>query len=333
MSTSDSESEQRPSRKGRRPAAFVSKKKAVKQSRHRKARSYSDSEDSEADILVKDHSEYSGTDDENRYYGKHRNEMNVPDNSDSDLDGGRIANKKKEQDPDENAVASGAEFKLPTDPSIMIFVGSCAAGKSYMLRYCMYHWARMKHFGFGLAYCPTSFNGDMSWLPERAVKAEYDEAHLEGYITNLRKKTEEGKKKHGNAWELKPNFILFDDCLSLLIGSKFFNNWVSTFRHTNTYPIILTQYMAASRSVSTLLRNCTNIAFMWPQSLKNSLQSMHAAYGQLFDSYDEFCAELNKCRERKFSCLVYRNSPDYIDKRAYCRIRAGEFPQNFSVQF
>lgn len=314
---SDSDSDYRPARK----------QKGRKLKKPRSRREVISDVESDYDIVqAPDRS-----DSEQEQSSKAAAHLDVPDGSDSELDGGRIQKKKKE--PEENAVGSGADFRLPTDPAIMIFVGSCASGKSYMLRYCMYHWARMKHFAFGLAFCPTAFNGDMSWLPERAVKKEYDEEYLEAYITNLRKKTEEGKKKHGNDWELKPNFVIFDDCLSLLVGSKFFNNWVSTFRHTNTYPIILTQYMAASRSVSTLLRNCTNIALMWPQSLKNSLKSMYEAYGQMFDNYDEFCTELNKCRERKFSCLVYRNSNEFIDKGAYCRIKAGEFPQNFQVQF
>jgi hypothetical protein len=241
--------------------------------------------------------------------------------------------KKKDKEEDETDIQEGG-FDLPTKPSIMIFCGGCAAGKSYMLRYMMYHWARQRFFGFGLAFCPTAFNGDMGWLPEKAVKEEYSEEYLEAYITNLRQKTKEGKAKHGIEWELKPNFVIFDDCLSLLVGSKFFNNWVSTFRHTNTYPIILTQYMAASRSVSTLLRNCTNFAFLWPQSLENSLKAMHSAYGQMCESYDDFVQELNKCRERKYSCLVYKNNPDITTKRqAYCRIKASEFPQNFACKF
>lgn len=255
--------------------------------------------------------------------------MDVPKDSKDD----RKRGKRSVEDEDETEIKEGG-FDLPVKPSIMIFCGSCAAGKSYMLRYMMYHYAKMRFFGFGLAFCPTSFNGDMAWLPERAVKEEYSEEYLEQYITNLRQKTKEGKAKHGAEWELKPNFVIFDDCLSLLVGSKFFNNWVSTFRHTNTYPIILTQYMAASRSVSTLLRNCTNYAFLWPQSLENSLKAMHSAYGQMCENYDDFVEELNKCRSRKFSCLVYKNNPDITTKsQAYCRIKASEFPQNFSVVF
>lgn len=258
--------------------------------------------------------------------------MEVPEDSD-DHHRRPSKRKSKESEDDGTSIQEGG-FELPTSPSIMIFCGSCAAGKSYMLRYMMYHWAKMKFFGFGLAFCPTSFNGDMGWLPERAVKEEYSEEYLEKYITNLRQKTREGKAKHGVTWELPPNFVIFDDCLSLLVGSKFFNNWVSTFRHTNTYPIILTQYMAASRSVSTLLRNCTNYAFLWPQSLENSLKAMYSAYGQMCENYDDFVEELNKCRQRKFSCLVYKNNPDITTKRqAYCRIKASEFPQNFAVKF
>lgn len=249
---------------------------------------------------------------------------------------------EKAPEPTEEEAPAAGGFELPTDPAIMVFVGSCAAGKSYMLRYCMYLWSQMHHFGFGLCFCPTSFNGDLSFLPKRAVKEEYNEEYLEAYIKNLRQKTEEGKEKNGRDWQLKPNFVIFDDCLSLLVGSKFFNNWVSTFRHTNTSILILTQYMAASRSVSTLLRNCTNYAFMWPQSLENSLEAMHSAYGQMFkridksdkSSYDQFCEALDKCRQRKYSCLVYKNSPDIINKeQAYTRIKASEFPQNFKMVF
>lgn len=224
-------------------------------------------------------------------------------------------------------------FHMPLKPSIWILTGKPASGKSYMMRYLMYEYCRMGHFtGGGWVYSPTSFNGDYDWMPKEKVIPKYEQAHLEQYINHLRQLTEAGKAEHGKDWQLKPNFVIFDDCLGLLKQTEWFNGWVANYRHTNTSIFILQQFLAASRSVSTLLRNCTSIAMMWPSILKHNVDACYRAYGGVAGLQENFEGNfLNPENAAPYSCLVYKANceRDYT----YVRAGAGETPDDFKMIF
>ena len=257
--------------------------------------------------------------------------------SEHDSDSGKEEEEKQSEPADEDSskVPAGG-FELPDEEEqakIYVLTGTPASGKSYLCRYMFYRFCKRKTpmFKFGLVFSPSAYNGDYDFLPPNAVKDKYDPVHLNAYIESLKVKVKEGKEKNGRHWRLPHNFVILDDCLGMLSkSSKEFNfeNWVACHRQTSTSIFILNQYLNASRNVSTLLRNCTNYAFMFPQSLKNSIEAMFNSYGQMFDNIEEFKAALDACRKRKYSCLVFKNNNEATTvAEAYCTIKAGEMPE------
>ena len=227
----------------------------------------------------------------------------------------------------------GAGFRLPTKPAIFTMTGQPKSGKSYMMKYIMFLYCQMGYFsGGGLVFTPTKFNGDYNFLPDRAVIPRYSGEHLEAHIENLRRLTETGRAENGADWSLKPNFVILDDCLGLLKESEWFNNWISTYRHTNTSIFIMSQYLASRQSVNTLLRNCTTFALMWPSISKNNLQAMYNAYGGVFENEEEFKRELLKCKNVKHTCLLYKALQPSKDE-TYCTLLAGDIPKDFQMVY
>ena len=226
-------------------------------------------------------------------------------------------------------------FTLPTaeeQPKIFVLCGSCASGKSHMLKYMMYLFGQKKHFKFGLCFTSTKFTGDYAYLPDKSVR-EFDMDYLESYIKHLRNKMEVGKKEHGKDWKLPHNFVIIDDSIGMVQNSGFFCNFIGTHRHTRTTVFLLSQLLTAARSVSTVVRANTSFAMMWPTAMRNAIEGLHKSYGQFY-TYDEFKKKLDECRTRKFSCLVFKNSPDFTDQAdAYCSIVAAPKIPDFQLTF
>jgi hypothetical protein len=226
-------------------------------------------------------------------------------------------------------------FVLPTkeeEPKIFVLCGSCASGKSWMLRYLMYLYAKSKMFSFGLCFTQTAYTGDYSYLPEKSVK-EFDMDYLESYIKHLRAKIEAGKEQHGKKWNLPHNFVIIDDSIGLVTSSSFFINFIGTHRHTRTTIFLLSQLLTAARSVNTVVRANTSFALLWSTSMASALDGLWKSYGQFF-TYKEFKEKLDACRERKYSCLLFKNSPDITDPdEAYCSILASADTPDFRLVF
>ncbi len=227
-------------------------------------------------------------------------------------------------------------FTLPgseDEPKIFVLVGSCNSGKSYMLKYMMERFGVRKHFGFGICLTSTKFTGAYDYLPDRSVR-DFDMAYLESYVEHLRKKIELGKKKNGAKWNLPHNYVIIDDSLGLTVNSSFFQNFVSTHRHTRTTIFLLTQLLTAARSVSTVVRANTSYAMMFATSMQNAVEGLYQNYGQMYSTMKEFKKELDECRKRKYSCLVFTNDPSFTTpEEAYCKIVAPANIPEFELKF
>lgn len=254
-------------------------------------------------------------------------ELSEESSSSSDSD------KEEEEEEEEKDVAG--EFTLPTDYArIWTLTGLPHSGKSYMLRYIMWQYASVhnKYFKTVLCFSPTAFNGDYNWLPEKAVKDKYDEEYLIAYIESLKVKLKALKNNDPDA-KLKPNAIIFDDCIGMLNNSYWFQNFCSTARHTNTHLFFLNQYIASSRNVSTVLRNNTNFALMWKSPMKNSIQALFASYGQMLEKEADFKKLLMDNGGRQYSALMYRSGYD-TKEESYLRVNADqEIPKTFKLVF
>lgn len=286
----------------------VQKKHVVVQSKRHK---YSSDSESSSDNYTDDDSDSQGhRDDDNNQEEQH-----------------------KSQEKQNAAPSSG--FCLPgpdEEPKIFVLVGSCASGKSYMLKYIMSLYGARRQLKFGLTFTSTKFTGDYSYLPDESVR-EFDMEYLERYIMHLRKKIEIGKKEHGPKWNLPHNFLIIDDSLGLTASSGFFTNFIATHRHTRTTVFLLSQLLTAARSVSTVVRANTSYAMMFPTSMQNAIEGLWKNYGQMYTMKD-FKKELDKCRERKYSCLVFSNNPDFTTpEQAYHRICAPANVPDFELHF
>ncbi|MDR3550793.1 MAG: hypothetical protein P4L31_05225, partial [Candidatus Babeliales bacterium] len=264
-------------------------------------------------------SRYSDTDDDSYSSSSDYSDSSSSDYSDSDYSDSGSEDDEHDED------YQGRGFHLPKKPAIFCLIGTQKSGKSHMTKYIIYSYCNLGYFtGGGLVFSPTKFNGDYNFMPDKAVIDHYDENILQRHIGNLRRLTAEGKKIHGEKWKLKPNFVILDDCQDLLRQSAFFNNWISTYRHTSTSVFIISQMLASRATISTLLRNSTTFAMMWPSISKNNIDAMYAAYGGVYDSLEEFKKALLKCKKRKYSCLLYKALQK--KKNTYTAIIAEEVP-------
>jgi hypothetical protein len=271
---------------------------------------------------------------------KERREIQISSDSSSSDEDSNESSDEDEDDEDQVKETSSAPtnhkgFVLPTkdeEPKIFVLCGSCASGKSWMLKYLMYLYAKDKMFKFGLCFTSSAYTGDYSYLPDRSVR-EFDMDYLEKYIKHLRQKIEEGKKEHGPEWKLPHNFVIIDDSIGMVTGSGFFMNFIGTHRHTRTTVFLLSQLLTAARSVNTVVRANTSFAMMWPTSAANALDGLWKSYGQFFP-YKEFKEKLDACRDRKYNCLLFKNSIDITDPDdAYCSILASADTPDFKLIF
>jgi hypothetical protein len=236
---------------------------------------------------------------------------------------------------DESKELTECLFDIPgkeEEPKIYVMCGNCASGKSYMLKYLMYLYAKKKMFGFGMCFTQTAFTGGYSYLPEKCVR-EFDMDYLESYITHLKAKTVAGKAKNGEGWTLPHNFVIIDDSIGLVTNTKFYMNFIGTHRHTRTTIFILSQLITAARSVNTVVRANTSYALMWPVAFSGATDGLWQSYGQMF-TYAEFKHQLKLVGERKYACLLFKNSPTITDiKDAYCSVKASDDFPDFKLMF
>ena len=182
---------------------------------------------------------------------------------------------------------------------IISLIGTCGSGKSFLLRNLIYQFSKNNMFKFGTVFTGTSFNSDYDFMPKESVHDDYSEAKLAKYIGKLRTWLElhPGEK-------LPPNFLILDDLLGRIkLNSHVFNNLISTFRHYNMTIFITSQYFV--KNISTLLRELTDVAFIFRTRFKNSQVSLYEAFGQMLDDQDEFNEVLNEATKDKYACLVY----------------------------
>src|SRR4051794_28612861 len=71
---------------------------------------------------------------------------------------------------------------------------------------------------------------------------------------------------------MPPNFLILDDLMGRMnFYSRELTFFFATFRHTNTYVFICTQYVGG-RGSSTALREFANLVFMWRTNTGNSVK-------------------------------------------------------------
>jgi hypothetical protein len=217
-------------------------------------------------------------------------------------------------------------MNLPRKPSIFLFIGKPASGKSHLIKSMFFDFQKAKHFKFILAFVRTKFNNDYSYLPDEYVIDEYSDDKVLNHVEKLR----EYRKKSGK--QCPPNAIIFDDLLGTIDWyNDRMTNWLCSYRHTNTSIFLTAQYLL-SKSTATSLREMVNYAFLYNSKQKNSLKGYYEAFGQLYDSYDEFVAKFQSITKQKYHCMVYNANEDEIEKN-YIDFCAPEKIPEFKLKY
>jgi len=177
-------------------------------------------------------------------------------------------------------------FDNPTGKSqFYLLVGKSERGKSHFAKFLLYD--RFLHAGwkFGISFIATKYTDAYNFLPKKTIYQGYHDKVLKAWTDGLQREL----KRKG---KLPPSFVYFDDLVGVLTSnSKFFKNFITTFRHLNINVIISVQYLVA---VSTTVRAQVNYCLMYNEKRYQTLDILYENFGGLFPTKDEFIEYLWK---------------------------------------
>lgn len=184
-------------------------------------------------------------------------------------------------------------------PILVLLIGSSKSGKSYLTKSLLLDLTqKRKLFKFGVVFSATSFNGDYDYIDKPYVFNSFDEEEHANYVKKLQEMKEELQEN------MPANFIVYDDLLGLLQKTKNIENWFSTFRHTNTYIFLTSQYLANATS-STLVRTQTGLMFAFNERAKSTRKALYEWFCSGMGTYDEFCAGYDQATSKQHYALCY----------------------------
>lgn len=211
-------------------------------------------------------------------------------------------------------------------PMLSLLIGRSKSGKTYFIKFLInYLTCKLKLFKFGIVFTGTGFTKDYDYIDKKYVLPAFsDSTHLK-YIQKLQKM----KKELGD--NMPANFIVYDDLLGVLDKSKSMDNWFSTFRHTNTYLFLSSQYLNSSAS-SPLVRIQTNLLFAFDDRTKRTRTSLYEWFGGFFDSQAEFNEAYSKATKEDHSTLVFVQGRKTRND-SYFMLKAPEFIPEIKLKF
>jgi ABC-type dipeptide/oligopeptide/nickel transport system ATPase component len=225
--------------------------------------------------------------------------------------------------------SSSLTFNPPLKPVIINLVGEPESGKSTAIKALMHYYAKKKYFKFGICITGSAWNGDFDFLPKKAVWEGYDEDRFKAYIDVLEKRA---IALHKQKKTLPPSFIILDDLLGEVDNSPWFRSLLYRFRQYKLTIFFSAQYAPDSKGSCTAMRACTNIAFMFPSTMKNQVEAMFRAWGGYFDNEEEFKRALIQVERRQYACLLFQKGMKE-KKKAYMSFKVNPPPENFKIKF
>ena len=177
-----------------------------------------------------------------------------------------------------------------------MFIGTSKSGKSYTLRYLLSEMLLKRKLKFGIVFTSTKHNDGYNWLPDDYVFGSFSRDRLNAYITWLKKI----KKLKGSIPE---NFIVLDDIVNSLPQSeKWWNEFLSTYRHYNITLYVTTQHISRCQP---LFREQASFAYIFQLHTKHSIKACYESYGQLFETVGEFKAFIRQHAGKEYQCVVW----------------------------
>lgn len=210
---------------------------------------------------------------------------------------------------------SRTDIKDITLPAVITIFGAPNSGKSHLLKYIMK--LHRKHFKWGLAFTKTKFTGGLSFIPQKYVRARYDENVLSAFAKE--------QERTSGIW---PAFLIFDDMLdSNIFRSNLFQSIIYGFRHLNVTVIITSQY--AYMLNSPLLRECTIYSAIFKQRTQKSTDATYQIAGLNADSPERWREMLSKLQPHEFlwACFGKDTNEPYTTLKAPAEI------SNFTMVF
>lgn len=226
--------------------------------------------------------------------------------------------KQKKPPKDSNKLSKDSEYgdalvdKLIKLPSLLVIAGKSKRGKSYLIQYVVTVLGTQKKIKFGLVFCRTKFNCGYDYFPDNKIIEGFKEDLLVKYLEKLKKYGEdhpitEKQKEQGIKTNIPPSIIIFDDIIGQInMNSNIFTNFLSSYRHYNISIIIATQFI---NKISTLFREQADIAIMFEQNTRRSIESLYESYGQEFDNYNSFKNFLKQNTSQPYQCCIFCEDP------------------------
>lgn len=182
-----------------------------------------------------------------------------------------------------------ANFNIP---SIFVINGVCGSGKTFLIKSLVYQLDKKYRFNHGLVVSPTAFNGDYNYLPERLRYNIIDDELLEKLMAVQK---EDRTKKC---------FLILDDCLGMLTGTKVLKNFISTFRHYNITIFVVTQNV---NSVPPLIRQNAAYVFAFYSTNMHNIKTLRENYFTDLSSDRELKLMVEKNLTQPYSWILVRN--------------------------
>ncbi len=182
-------------------------------------------------------------------------------------------------------------------PYVATIIGKVDSGKSTVVKYLIYnHQAKpfYERFEIIMVCSKTKFNHAYDFVPKEWVHSRYNKRA----ISNLMKIQASARDQ---GFEPLPACIIFDDCLNAgHYKTEFFTDLVSNRRHYNISIIFCTQFL--NTQIPTLMRENSDLVFVFKQFTKPSLKGVYDAWGILyFDGWYEY---LSWMKDLKRYCFI-----------------------------
>ena len=156
------------------------------------------------------------------------------------------------------AIGSCPGIKLLKRPSIILFCGHPASGKTTAMVSVICQIVEFKRPAFGRFYVSTKFSGDFTFAPDEDIFEDYTQQHLEEYVNKIKAWKKRNPKK-----DVPQNILVIDDAMGQINWySRFWSSLISTHRHWGMNILVATQSLTAGGHGSSAKLCCATV-FIW----------------------------------------------------------------------
>ena len=200
--------------------------------------------------------------------------------------------------------------------SIIFIAGSPGAGKSHLIKFLVYTYA--KQFNYIYSICPTKYDGDYDYLPDKFVLDIYNEEFIEKLID-----IQQSNNK-------KRVLLILDDILgSINFDKPLWQKITTRYRHLNISIIIATQYC---KKIPILFRQCVSFAIIFRQNILHSFKGLYEYFGNEYGRFEDFKIFIMKYCEGYQTIIWSRDGYSRLKNNHYKRFTAPKCIPQFKIK-